>query len=174
MLSEVFTSLLKDILFTKTEGIQMSPAACSPVKVHNCGESVLGQSDVCLLFIWQLPSYHKEKLSPIMQKTNKKKLPLLPLCVSWRDVGRLMSSWPEVERAMIKSTCTSIYALSHFTGWPGWQVKEQADRFLDRVVASAWLTGPTCLGTGAQLLYVSWLWIKGLNVSAQVNIAALG
>lgn len=32
----------------------------------------------------------------------------------------------------------------------------------------------TCPGTGIELLYLSWLWIKGLNVSPQVNTAALG
>lgn len=86
-----------------------------------------------------------------------------------------MSSWPEVERAIIKSTCTSIsYVLSCFTGRPGWQVEEQTDRFLDRVVARARRTGPTCPGTGIELLYLSWLWIKGLNVSPQVNTAAPG
>lgn len=89
----------------------MTPAACGPVRVHGCGESVLGQSDVCSLLIWQLPSYHNDKLGPIMQKTTKTH-PLLPLCVSWRDVGWFMSSRPEVERAIFKSTCTSIYALA--------------------------------------------------------------
>lgn len=135
MLSEVFTSLVKDILFAKTEGIRMTPAACSPVRVHGCGESVLGQSDDCSLLVWPLPGYHTVKLGRVMQKN---KHPQFPPCVSLRDVGRLISSWPEVERAIIKSTCTSIsYVLSCFTGRPGWQVEEQTDRFLDRVVARA-------------------------------------
>lgn len=73
MLSEVFTSLVKDILFTKTEGMRMTAAACSlsPVRVRGCGKSALGQSDVSSLLVWQLPSYHNEKLGPIMQKKIK-------------------------------------------------------------------------------------------------------
>lgn len=150
----------------------MSPAACSPVRVHGCGESKWRPFTSCLT-VARLPNWAKSCKKQHIQKKKK----LSSLFTVWKLEGRGPTDEFTARgrgsdyqiNSRIYFLCTlSLYRQTWLTSWrANWSIPGSSR------CACAWRTAPTCPGRGIELLYLPWLWIKGLNVSPQVSTAAL-